>query len=70
VNKITTILSNEQRTRIKVVRLEKICNFVIGNFFDLNQFTNASRSHLEIAPGNHFCMQVMHPLPKMISKCG
>jgi hypothetical protein len=32
VNKITSTLSNEQSTQIKVVNLEKLWYFVVGNF--------------------------------------
>ena len=36
VNNVTIALSNEEMTKIKVVHLEKLYNFVVENFFNLN----------------------------------
>jgi len=38
MNKFIFTLSNEEMTKIKVVDLEKINNFVVDIFFDLNWF--------------------------------
>lgn len=35
---ITSVLSNEEMTKIKVVHLQKLYNFVVQNFFNLNLF--------------------------------
>ena len=33
VNNVTTTMSNEQMTKIKVVDLEKLYNFIVEHFF-------------------------------------
>ena len=33
VNNVTTTMSDEYITKIKVVNLKKLCNFIVDNFF-------------------------------------